>query len=416
MAEEGKPAWGDPPRVVTLDMLWHSMEKMQNLILNSIQETKKLATTVDQLSKSMEKLKQDLKDQEKHSQEETVKIKENVSAVIKDSVNMRHVATEGQNFPLPHCRRAQNVPSESCALHPTSQVPLPGGIILVLLILIAVVASVAAVRAKKHQPDSNLLAVEVEEHWKGGGTTRNLQEIIVGRCYDYVRAASPWIGEKNCAHIWEEFQNVFVYKNPCSVMKEDYQRLMDLTSHPIPCNKSMFWSKTNDLVHQYTKASPDFVTLENTMLGYLADGLTWCGKLSSPGINHQSCPSWRECEDNPVSSFWKIASESFAKASCGVVQVMLNGSLSGVSISKNSLFRSVEVPHFNPNKISEVRVWVIDDVGGPDSESCDSQSVMELENELKERNFKYSCFDNYRPVRLLQCVRNPDHAECKFCS
>ncbi|XP_029446559.1 ADP-ribosyl cyclase/cyclic ADP-ribose hydrolase 1-like [Rhinatrema bivittatum] len=283
-------------------------------------------------------------------------------------------------------------------------------LVLALLLVVIVVTSVVAVHVTSHRRSPELLS---DEGWKGPGTTGNLREIVLGRCYDYVRASSPGVGEKNCMQIWEELQNVFVYKNPCSVMKEDYQHLLDLTEHPLPCNKSVFWSKTNDLVHKYAKVSPDVFTLENTMLGYLADGLSWCGKLSSPGINYQSCPTWRECESNPISSFWKMASEYFAKASCGVVRVMLNGSLPGGAVRKDSLFRSVEVMNLNPNKISEVRLWIIDDIGGPDRESCDGQSVTELENDLKRRNFKYSCFDNYRPVRLLQCVENPDHADCK---
>lgn len=47
--------------------------------------------------------------------------------------------------------------------------------------------------------------------------------------------------------------------------------------------QSLFWSKTNSLVHRYTKANHDFITLEDTLLGYVADGMSWCGSSSDPG-------------------------------------------------------------------------------------------------------------------------------------
>lgn len=48
-------------------------------------------------------------------------------------------------------------------------------------------------------------------------------------------------------------------------------------------SQSLFWSKTNDLAHRYTKSSHGFLTLEDTLLGYMFDGVSWCGDPSVPG-------------------------------------------------------------------------------------------------------------------------------------
>lgn len=48
-------------------------------------------------------------------------------------------------------------------------------------------------------------------------------------------------------------------------------------------SQSLFWSKTNDLVHRYTKSNQNFLTLEDTLLGYMADNISWCGDPSTPG-------------------------------------------------------------------------------------------------------------------------------------
>lgn len=47
----------------------------------------------------------------------------------------------------------------------------------------------------------------------------------------------------------------------------------------------MFWSKTSELVHKYTKdkGKKDCFTQEDTLLGYILDNEKWCGKEGSNG-------------------------------------------------------------------------------------------------------------------------------------
>lgn len=46
----------------------------------------------------------------------------------------------------------------------------------------------------------------------------------------------------------------------------------------------MFWSKTKDIVHDYTKKNKAcYETLEDTLLGSVVNDLTWCGKEGSKG-------------------------------------------------------------------------------------------------------------------------------------
>ena len=45
----------------------------------------------------------------------------------------------------------------------------------------------------------------------------------------------------------------------------------------------LFWSKTKEIVHAFTEKRSCYVTLEDTLLGFLLDGLTWCGKNESQG-------------------------------------------------------------------------------------------------------------------------------------
>ncbi|XP_058659863.1 ADP-ribosyl cyclase/cyclic ADP-ribose hydrolase 1-like [Ammospiza nelsoni] len=284
------------------------------------------------------------------------------------------------------------------------------GIAVLLAALVLAVVLASLLTHGRHEVSPQMLK------WKDRGTTKNLQEVIVGRCYNYITAQHPELGDKDCLKIWESLKDAFIYKNPCNITPEDYQPLMELASHPIPCNKSLFWSKTNDLVHRYTKSNQNFLTLEDTLLGYMADRVSWCGDPSAPGINYESCPKRNECESNPGSVFWKMASKMFAEAACGVVQVMLNGSVEAGAFRSSSIFGSIEIFNLDPDKVTEVHIWLMQNIGGPQSESCSGHSIQRLINILEERNFKIICEDNYRPVQLLQCVHNPDHTDCRLCT
>ncbi|XP_044141551.1 ADP-ribosyl cyclase/cyclic ADP-ribose hydrolase 1-like [Bufo gargarizans] len=275
---------------------------------------------------------------------------------------------------------------------------------MLALVLMAVASSIV-----------NAHATGQQKYYKGPGTTSNLRNIVIGRCYHYM-SLNPGIGGKDCSGIWQELSDAVQRKDPCNITPEDYKRLAVMGAQIIPCNKTLLWSKTNYLVHRYTKATEDFITLEDTFLGFVFNGLTWCGKPLKQGMNFKSCPDWNECENNSLSSFWKMASASFAQSSCGVVNVMLNGSADGDIARKESILRTVEIPSMGPTSVSEVKVWVIDDIQGEDKNSCNSTSLVELEHYIEEHKLKYSCIDNYRPVQALQCVDNPDSAACNKCN
>ncbi|XP_056411157.1 ADP-ribosyl cyclase/cyclic ADP-ribose hydrolase 1-like [Hyla sarda] len=281
--------------------------------------------------------------------------------------------------------------------------------IMLALVLMVLASSVVNAHAATGQPKDQA------KKYKGAGTTSNLRNIVIGRCYHYM-SLYPGIGDKNCTDVWQELLDAVQRKDPCKVAEEDYKRLSLVAAQTIPCNKTLLWSRTNDLVHRYTKATEKFITLEDTFLGFVFNGLMWCGKPLRPGMNFKSCPAWNECDKNSISSFWKMASAAFARESCGVVNVMLNGSADGDIARKESILRTVEVPNMDPTRVSEVKVWVIDDIQGEDKNSCDSKTLLELKDYIEGHKLQYSCIDNYRPVQALQCADNPDHAACNRCN
>lgn len=250
--------------------------------------------------------------------------------------------------------------------------------------------------------------------WKGKPTPKHFSELFLGRCLVYTQILRPEMSDHDCKKILSTFKRAFVSKNPCNITGEDYDPLIKLVTQTIPCDKTLFWSKSKHLAHQYTSVQGKMFTLEDTLLGYIADGLEWCGDPSTSDLNYNSCPHWNEnCPNNPVTVFWKAISQKFAETACGVVQVMLNGSLS-IPFYKNSTFGSVEVLNLDPNKVHKLQAWVMHNIEAGTSNSCSGSSINELKLIVQKRNIAFSCQDNYRPVRFVQCVKNPEHPSCRF--
>ncbi|KAG3276877.1 ADP-ribosyl cyclase/cyclic ADP-ribose hydrolase 1 [Ictidomys tridecemlineatus] len=274
------------------------------------------------------------------------------------------------------------------------------------LLVVSLAVVVAVVVLKVRSPPELL-------EWHGRGTTSHFSEIVLGRCFTYTQLIRPELRDQDCRKILDAFKSAFLSKNPCNITKEDYQPLLKLDTQTIACNKTLFWSKLKDLAHQYTGVQQELVTLEDTLLGYMADRLTWCGDPSTSDLNYQSCPHWRnDCSNNPGSVFWKAISQKFAEAACGVVQVMLNGSLTE-PFDKNSIFGSVEIFNLRPEKVHTVQVWVMQDIGKGPSDSCSGSSLNELKLIVNKRNMTFVCQNNYRPARFVQCVKNPEHPSCR---
>ncbi|NWI89710.1 BST1 hydrolase, partial [Pitta sordida] len=202
--------------------------------------------------------------------------------------------------------------------------------------------------------------------WKGEGTTQNLESIFIGRCYDYIRIVNPAVGEKNCSEIWEAFKNAFINKDPCNILPKDYELFISLSLHVIPPNKSLFWENNQLLVNSLADRGRRYMALGDTLFGFVVDFLNWCGQANSSGLDYESCPTTVECENNAVESFWRMASITYAQHSSGVIHVLLNGSSVGGAYPQPGFFADYEIPNLQKDKISQVAIWVVDDIERPD--------------------------------------------------
>ncbi|KAM9712250.1 ADP-ribosyl cyclase/cyclic ADP-ribose hydrolase 1-like isoform 2-T3 [Menidia menidia] len=207
-------------------------------------------------------------------------------------------------------------------------------------------------------------------------------------CGDLSRVDS--LDRTKCEQLWDAFQKAYVKKHPCKVPTEAYDPLMTLAPIEPLQDKAMFWSKTKDVVHDFTGKTDCFVTVEDSLLGSVLDGLTWCGKKGSSETLTTGCPDWNTCPNNSVSSFWKRISTAFADAAKGDVTVMLNGSITKPFDDK-SIFASVEVERLKSPRIKNLKVVLVADKKA--GTKCKNGSLKALQEKLEKKKIKYDCKD-----------------------
>ncbi|XP_073720030.1 ADP-ribosyl cyclase/cyclic ADP-ribose hydrolase 1 [Misgurnus anguillicaudatus] len=206
---------------------------------------------------------------------------------------------------------------------------------------------------------------------------RNLKETVLSRCQSYVNSKPSALSGNDCEGIWKAFEQAYVGKDPCSVPPEAYDHLMNSVQQTIPCNTKLFWSGTKEMVFAFAKDRDCLMTIEESLMGYMFDGLHWCSNNGSKETFTTGCPNWTECVNNPERSFWNRASAKFAATACGNVSVMLNGSKDS-PFNPVSIFATVEVKNFNPTTMDSLTVLLVNEE--KDTTTCSNESLENLQS------------------------------------
>ncbi|KAJ7334516.1 hypothetical protein OS493_014839 [Desmophyllum pertusum] len=252
------------------------------------------------------------------------------------------------------------------------------------------------------------------------GSTQHLKEIFVGRCWDFVTNRGKYLvnpTKVDCEKLWKAFLNSFSFKGPCDVTFEDYTPFFNMYDEKPLNDRVLFWSGTRELTHAYSNLYERFTTLEDTLAGFLMNGVRWCGSKKQPGIDFKACPY--ECSKQKY--FWGQAAAKLAKRARGVVHVMLNGTRQHFvdrqifpSFMDDSYLAENQLSSLPVHEVKEFRILVSHSLHHKSLERCDSLTVLELQNRAKARGLKATCFDNPYFIRHLLCLDNPGDSLCLF--
>ncbi|KAM9337349.1 ADP-ribosyl cyclase/cyclic ADP-ribose hydrolase 1-like [Symphorus nematophorus] len=250
--------------------------------------------------------------------------------------------------------------------------------VLAVLLLIVVLGLVLGLTLKKETSDVN-----------------DFKTTFISRCEKFKGY--------DCQKVWDAFQQAYVGRDPCQVPMEAYDPFIAATPFKPACNRMLFWSKTKDVVHEFTEKRDCFVTLEDTVLGAVADDLTWCGKEGSNETFTTGCPGWKDCENNTVGSFWNRVSAAFSDAACGDVTTMLNGSIT-TPFNPLSVFGSIELKRFKATSVKSLTAVMVTQENSVSN--CTNESLKDLQKELDE-GIQYICKD-VTEAELEKCSSDPE--------
>ncbi|RNA37464.1 ADP-ribosyl cyclase cyclic ADP-ribose hydrolase 1 [Brachionus plicatilis] len=246
------------------------------------------------------------------------------------------------------------------------------------------------------------------------GTTKNFKDIVLGRCFYYINSLHKDNCEinsanLNCSLIWDEFYRVIVNKSPCQVSIEDFDQFVHLTSHPYSNEKSVFWSGTYKAVHQISRLKGDW-TLEDTLSGYLLDGLSFCSDNKSDNFL-TICPTDCVTRNNP---FWNAVSKNYASKATGRVTAVLNGTRNSGALSNYSTFFNYELPSMNFKNINHFQVILLHSPEMSKYETCQMPKTLNtLRNILQSNNVTYECIDDNFYLKNFLCIENQNSPECQ---
>ncbi|KAM7390212.1 hypothetical protein PAMA_008408 [Pampus argenteus] len=213
----------------------------------------------------------------------------------------------------------------------------------------------------------------------------------------------------DCQKVWTTFEQAYVGRDPCEVPVENYNPLIAAVPFKPACNRVMLWSKTKDVVQDFAEKTACYMTLEETLLGFVLDGLTWCGKEGSTETITTGCPDWSTCENNPVRSFWLKVSAALADSACGDVTAMLNGSIAA-PFSPTSIFGSIEVKRLKSPRVTSLNIVLVRQQNNV--ANCTNASFKDLQKEL-DQGIKYSCKDV--PMSQIEECGNSPEKPCGSC-
>ncbi|XP_071488061.1 ADP-ribosyl cyclase/cyclic ADP-ribose hydrolase 1-like [Diadema antillarum] len=263
----------------------------------------------------------------------------------------------------------------------------------------------------------------------GPGTTPNITDILLGRCQEYRECLRgepclPNYRNLKCESIVNSFMSGIQNVDPCATPPDVYETFLDMAPPQTMRGKTTFWSGVAgaNIPQDVAQVTSQHTVLEETLPGYMAGNLTWCGSTddsSSMGLNFTACPTWRSstCPNNTKAAFWDSASKRLATQAEGQVFVVLNAQRDGGAFNNNSVFARIEAPNLNVAKVTNIMIYLIPDFTLPIPnnqyrETCLNGSVLALRKQLTSMNFNHTCEEDPTTFMWLQCARYPSSPYC----
>ncbi|XP_064650209.1 ADP-ribosyl cyclase/cyclic ADP-ribose hydrolase-like [Lineus longissimus] len=265
--------------------------------------------------------------------------------------------------------------------------------------------------------------------YEGPGSKENLHQTLMVRCQQFralvfekrLMSEHDRDGLAHCEAIVVAFLGAFKDKGPCDVTPSSYDKVIKMTMKSLGSDKVTLWSGVNypiQYLKEFAKAIGLYALETGTFLGYMGDGLVFCGQKGGEGINYENCPRWGECENggDAVGNFWKSISKAFASTAEGKVKILMMGSgkEGWHAYRPGSVLGSVELPMiFTTSRVKSLEPLLVHEPGKPITDNCGTGSMEEMEHLIKQHGIGYTCTNNPPALQAVICKHYPGVPSCQ---
>jgi len=248
-------------------------------------------------------------------------------------------------------------------------------------------------------------------------TTPHIREVFLGKCY----LKNPTTSQVNCSQLWNTFATA-ASLSPSLASSKDWTPFFDTSSFVSPLGSALLWSGSKDFSAYLSDGGLRFTTLEESPVGYILNGLTWCGQNLSEGTPSAFDYSNPCIYPNSQTNFgmepvWQQSSLRFALGASGIIHILLQPapSVNGtyVAFRNTSILSTIELPALNASTITGCKVLVLKNASWP-TEVCASGSLNILSATLSTMfAFNSTCTDDPQQIVDILCENDFDQsAEC----
>ena len=212
----------------------------------------------------------------------------------------------------------------------------------------------------------------------------------------FSRACQKVLGDEPlCDGAWDAFTSAFKFKDPNTVIDEDYNRYFDFIPIVSAPNSSLFWSGVPSVVEAISKhrnISSSFNQASSSIFNIMSEEFNvtcWCGNKTAVLDMVNPCPV------EPTVGFWKSFSAHFGESGKTVVFWIGDGNREGGAYQNTSFFTTVEFPRLTYPRVIRLIAMDIYDCGHKTVESCEEGTMRLLGDEAVKKygSMGYKCVD-----------------------
>ncbi|KAI9516711.1 hypothetical protein NQZ68_013768 [Dissostichus eleginoides] len=185
--------------------------------------------------------------------------------------------------------------------------------------------------------------------------------------------------------------------------------------------QTMFWSKTKNLVRDLTKNRDDVVALEDTLLGSVLDGLTWCGEKGNSdfacddvtaildgSIDTPFDPERADCNNPSLKDLQRALDQGITYNCKEVTEAQIKKCSSDPKkpIGACCIFASIEVKRFDYPRVQSLNVVLVTQNKTVQVTNCTNASLKDLQKEL-DQGITYNC-EEVTETQIQDCSSHPE--------